>query len=165
MPVGHFTEANIAPPCGLYIIDPLTNNQHTIPLDNPSEFFTPNRFNAELLWLDHGFISYHFSNKLHKKTISKLQLSFECCSEASYHRIDWPSDITVKINDIDVCTFLSPGDYGGRRGKNTPEDWFINSTQYGLLYNICIDKNGITLNNVSVSKKQSTIFHYPIVLL
>lgn len=152
MPVGHFTEANVQAPCGLYIIDETNEQNEMIASDRPFEFFDTKRFNAELLWFDHGFVSYNFVNQLYGKSISKLELSFECCSEITYHRENWPSDISVKINDCDILTFLSPGDFGGRRGKYSPKDWFINSTQYGLLYRITIDEHGTYLNNIKISQ-------------
>jgi predicted transcriptional regulator len=152
MPIGHFIEANIQAPCGLYAIDALNEKNGMLAVDRPYEFFTTERFNAELLWFDHGFVSYNFINHLYQKSASKLELSFECCSEITYHREDWPSDISIKINDIDILTFLSPGDFGGRRGKYSPKEWFINSTQYGLLYKITIDEHGTYLNNIKIAK-------------
>ena len=152
MPVGHFVEANIQAPCGLYVLENTANGDGMLAVDRPYEFFTTERFSAELLWFDHGSVSYNFINQTYKKTISKLELSFECCSEITYHRADWPSDITVSINGKEALTFLSPGDFGGRRGKYTPKEWFINSTQYGLLYKIMIDENGTYLNNILISK-------------
>lgn len=158
IPVGHFIEANISAPCGLYI--PGTEpNSHKIPVDSPIDFFSPSRFNAELLWFDHGFVSYNFPNRLYKKSISKLEFSFELCSEAIYHRFNWPSDITIKINDIEALMFISPGDFGGRRGNYSPKDWSINSTQYGQLYKVTIDKNGTYLNGVLVTKRSIEEFN------
>ena len=152
MPVGHFVEANIQSPCGLYTIDENDENGKMIAVDRPYEFFTTERFKSELLWFDNGFVGYNFINGTFNSTVSKLELSFECCSEIIYHREDWPSDITVMINGIEVCTILSPGDFGGRRGRYTPKDWSINSTQYGLLYKLVIAENGTYLNNVLISK-------------
>ena len=153
MPVGHFIEANISAPCGMYVIRKTDNKEEMLSVDTPTDFFSPKRFEAELLWFDHGFVSYNFPNKLHNKSISKLELSFELCSEVIYHRMDWPSDISVKINGVDALTFTSPGDYGGRRGKYSPKNWNINSTQYGQLYNVIVDKEGTYLNNVLISPK------------
>ena len=119
--------------------------------DNPHDFFITERFLADLIWFDHGFVSYNFVNKLYNKSLTKLELSFECCSEITYHREDWPSDISVQLNGKDLLTFLSPGDFGGRRGRYSPKDWFINSTQYGLLYKITVDKNGTYLNNIQIN--------------
>ena len=153
MPVGHFTEVNVNPPCGLYLIDEYNDVSKMDAIDHPSKLFTTDRFKAELIWFDHGYVSYNFTNNLFNKQISKLELSFECCSEIVYYREDWPSDITVKINDNEALTFTSPGDFGGRRGKYSPKQWSVQSTQYGLLYKITIDSSGTYLNNVLVSKK------------
>ncbi|MBQ3572158.1 MAG: ArsR family transcriptional regulator [Clostridia bacterium] len=153
MPVGHFTEVNVQPPCGLYLVDEQNGISQMTATDKPNEMFTTDRFKAELVWFDNGYISYNFTNHLYRKSISKLELSFECCSEIIYYRSDWPSDITVKINDTNILTFTSPGDFGGRRGKYSPKEWSVQSTQYGLLYKVTIDSNGTYLNNTLVSKK------------
>ena len=161
MPVGHFTEVNVQPPCGLYLIDEHNDVSMMTAVDHPNKLFTTDRFKAELIWFDHGFVSYNFTNNVYNKQISKLELSFECCSEIVYYRPDWPSDITVKINDNEALTFTSPGDFGGRRGKYSPKEWSIQSTQYGLLYKITIDASGTYLNNVLVSKKTINDFNIP----
>lgn len=152
LPIGHFTEANISPPCGMYIVDLKNEKEEMLSPDTPIGFFSPKRFLAELLWFDHGYVSYNFPNQLYKQTISKLEFSFELCSEAVYHRADWPSDISIKINDIDALMFVSPGDYGGRRGKYSPKSWNIASTQFGQLYKIMMSEEGLFLNNVLFSK-------------
>ena len=161
LPVGHFTEAKIAPPCGMYFINNETEKEGMLSTDTPIDFFSPERFYAELLWFDHGFVSYNFPNKLYGKTISKLEFSFELCSEAVYHRTDWPSDISIKINDVEAIMFVSPGDYGGRRGKYSPKDWNINSTQYGQLYKIVVNSEGIYLNDVLTVKTPIEKFSLP----
>lgn len=154
IPVGLFTEADISAPCGMYVVNTHKQSDNgKISQDAPLKFFDPRRRNAELIWFSRGFVSYRVPNELYLKKISKLELSFECCSEITYHKNDWPSDISVKINDLPVLTLLSPGDFGGRRGKYSPEAWGINSTQYGLLYRITIDKSGTYLNDVPVNKQ------------
>ncbi len=161
MPVGYFIEANVAPPCGMYLpADKRKENQdYMLSCDSLEEIYSPERFHAELLWFDHGFVTYNFPNKLHGKKISKIALSFELCSETIYHRLDWPSDIIVRINDNEACVFTSPGDFGGRAGKYSPADWNVNSTQYGQLYKIVIDENGVYLNNILVNKKNIDQFN------
>lgn len=153
IPVGLFSEAHVHAPCGMYTIDSTNPTKNgAIPQDSPSNLFTPERKNAELLWFSHGFISYVVPNEFFNKNITKLELSFECCSEIVYHKNDWPSDITIKINNKHALTFCSPGDFGGRRGKYSPDDWGLQSTQFGLLYKITIDKSGTYLNDVPMSK-------------
>jgi len=36
---------------------------------------------------------------------------------------DWPSDISLWVNDVKIGTWTSPGDYGDRRGVHTPRWW------------------------------------------
>lgn len=155
MPVGNFSEINVGAPCGMACVNTF-GEISLISTDIISELFDPKRVNAEILWFDSGFVSYNFPNKLYEKEnfhkITRLELSFEVCSEIVYHRADWPSDITVKINDVETTTFLSPGDFGGRRGVYSPEDWDINSTQYGYLKKLVIDRTGVHLNDELVAK-------------
>ncbi|MBQ8685103.1 MAG: transcriptional regulator, partial [Clostridia bacterium] len=158
MPVGQFVEADISAPCGMFVNadESETEKPH---VDKPSEFFSTHRFAAELIWFDHGFVSYNFPNKLYEEDVVKLELSFEVCSEIAYYRNDWPSDITVKINDKEAITFLSPGDFGGRQGKFTPDSHGLSNTQYGQLKKITITKNGVFLNGSTVSETPIDEFH------
>lgn len=142
MPIGNFSDLNIIPPCGMTgIHSPIGD------FDILSSFYHPNRHKAELLWFSSGSISYRFPAVEQSKDIETLIFSLEICSEAQYFRNDWPSDITFWVNGHELLTWTSPGDFGGRRGKFTPEYWFINSTQYGLLKTIKIDKNGVYLDD------------------
>lgn len=57
-----------------------------------------------------------FSRPPHDLPGDEISFSFEVCSETIYYNNHWPSDITVSVNDVEVATFTSPGDFGGRRG-------------------------------------------------
>ncbi len=117
MPIGNFVGCNIQSPCGI-----AGKNEQLIENDSPNAFFSPNRSQAELIWFQSGYISYLFPTHFLKSNINYKQISFsfELCSETVYFRNDWPSDITIWINDIEIATYTSPGDFGGRRGKYTP---------------------------------------------
>ena len=150
MPVGLYSDFNIVPPCGMTgIYSPIGD------FDVLSSFYHPNKHKAELLWFCNGYISYKFPSVDVDKKIDSLIFSLEICSETLYSRNDWPSDITFWINGQELLTWTSPGDFGGRRGKYTPDYWFINSTQYGLLKTIKIDKNGVYLDDVLVNSNCS----------
>ena len=137
--VGAFCEANITAPCGM-----LSGHEAIEHFDEPKYFFSPLRFRAECLWFNEGFITYRFpASVLYHHTCNRISFSFECCSEAPCYNNDWPSDITVLINGIEVITFTSPGDFGGRRGKYTPHFWPINSTQYGFLKTVTVTQKGV----------------------
>lgn len=149
LPVGAFSDCNVSAPCGM-----AGSEKILIPLDNPSLFFHPERFKAELLWFSEGFITYKFPNDF-KRDIEPEEISFtmEICSEAIYYREKYPSDITIEINDIEITTWTSPGDFGGRRGTYSPHYWSLNSTQFGLLQEFAVNKKGVYVNHVLVNPK------------
>lgn len=151
MPIGNFSDVNVIPPCGMAGLTSQIGDY-----DDLSSFYHPNRHKAELLWFSNGSISYRFPNSIKdQNNVENIMFSLEICSETLYSRNDWPSDITFWINGNELLTWTSPGDFGGRRGKYTPDYWFINSTQYGLLKNIKIDKKGVFLDDVLVNSNFS----------
>lgn len=148
MPVGAFTNCDIHPTCGM------CSANEIIRCDNsPSEFFIPERMNAELIWTSSGFIEYSFPIPVEglMKKPKRLIFSFEASSEAPFYNEDWPSDITIWINDIEAVTFTCPGDYGKRRGRITPMWW--NASQFGLLYTLELTNVGTILNRVRQNEK------------
>jgi len=115
--------------------------------------FSNDRFKAQILWTDGGKISYAFENSFTAETIvQELSFSLEICSEARFYRNDWKSDITFSVNNVELCTYTSPGDFGGIRGKLNPDWWGNENTQYGILINVSITDDGTYLNSQKVSK-------------
>jgi predicted transcriptional regulator len=147
MPVGNFVNCEIHPTCGI------VNEKNSIGIfDQPGSFYFPERTSAQLLWFFKGYVEYRFPITITENgTINRLQISFEASSEAPFYRNDWPSDITVWINDVDIGTWTSPGDFGGRRGKQNPSWWPESLNQYGLLKNWVVDANGTFLDDDQIS--------------
>ena len=144
MPIGMFSHCHNNAPCGM-----VGKEEKIESFDNPGVFFSPARSQAECLWFDTGFISYNFpSQPLKHHKCREISFSFEICSETIYYNNKWPSDITISVNGIEVVTFTSPGDFGGRRGKYTPEYWPITSTQFGILKKITVNENGVYVDNI-----------------
>ena len=75
------------------------------------------------------------------------------CSEAPNYRNDWESDITFWINGVEVATYVSPGDFGDRRGRLNPAWWSDFSTQYGIIKNLSITEKGVYLDENLVSTR------------
>lgn len=147
MPIGNYTNCKVQPTCGL------VSEKSSIGIDDdPSSFFLPERTSAQLLWFYEGYVEYRFPNSILKNGTAKLlEISFEACSEAPFYRNNWPSDITVWINDIEIGTWTSPGDFGGRRGKFNPHWWPDSLNQYGLLKNWRVDNKGTFLDESLIS--------------
>lgn len=118
-----------------------------------SEAFSSIRFDAELLWTFGGTVTYAFENNfLIDEKITELRFTLEICSEASYYKNDWKSDITFAVNGKELATYTSPGDFGGTRGKLNPAWWPNNLTQYGSLVTVSVTEKGTSLNNIPTSK-------------
>lgn len=145
IPVGSYFSFNIKPTCGLVSYDGFIGKD-----DDPQTFLSQDRFKAQLLWFQQGYIEYLIPYKREKK-IKELSFSLEICSEAPNYRNVWPSDITFIVNNIEIGTYKSPGDFGGRKGKLTPGWWPINSTQFGLLKTFVINESGSFVDFVSLS--------------
>ncbi len=148
MPVGGFSRTiDLLPTCGLANIHSAIGE-----FDNPSCFYLPGRFDAQLIWFRQGFLEYIFGvMNIESMDIHWLELSFEACSEAPMHRNPWKSDISVLINDRRLGVWTSPADLGGRRGLLNPDWWPDVSTQFGLLKTWRIDRQGCYVDNVRIS--------------
>lgn len=147
MPVGAFVEANVTPTCGL-----LSETGIIGQLDDPSSFYEPGRVNAQLLWFRQGYVEYRFPNRPpHGARLDTVEISLELCSEAPLHHDNWPSDITVWINGVEIGSWTSPADFGGQRGLLTPSWWDTNNTQYGLLKVWKVSMQGSYVDGVKVS--------------
>ena len=148
MPIGNYCDINIVPPCGI-----ASERSSLSPYDELIGFYSPERSSAQILWFYKGYLEYRFSNHQLRAAAKVLSVdySFECCSEALGYNNDWPSDITLWINNIEIGTFTSSGDYGGRRGKNNPDWWPDDCTQYGLLHTLSITSTGCNLDGHPVS--------------
>ena len=146
MPVGMYVEAFVTD----YIR--FASETELIRIDK-NEIYDNCRQKAELLWIDGGKISYAFNNAFAlEQEIEEIEFSLEICSEINYYRNDWKSDITFAINNVELCTYTSPGDFGGRKGKLNPDWWGSSATQFGLLTIITVNKTGVFLNQNLIDK-------------
>ena len=97
------------------------------------EINKPNHFLGQLVWFgEDGFFEYTLKNPLPKKNeLQGLRLFFEACAETWGYRLDQKTDLSIYINDKKIGEDTITGDFGGKRGKYTPEWWPSANTQYG----------------------------------
>lgn len=147
MPIGAYIDCQVTPTCGL------ASETGIIGLfDDPASFYEAERVRAQLLWLHHGYVEYRFPNRLPPSaSLESLHLSMEICSEAPLHHDDWPSDITLWINGREIGSWTSPADFGGQRGKLTPEWWESHNSQHGLLKVWQVNDLGSWIDGVRLS--------------
>lgn len=147
LPIGHFSDYSIYPTCGLSTPEYLIGV-----VDDPRYFALPEHVDAQILWFSKGYVEYRIPNMMPAgQKVEKITMSFEISSEAPGINSDWPSDITFFMNNKKLGTWTSPGDFGGVRGMFTPEWWFPNWNQYGLLKILEVDTTGTYIDGLKIS--------------
>ena len=147
MPIGNYREIDVEATCGI-----ASETVFIGYLDDPRSFFEPESVFAQLLWVGKGSILYQFPNHLPLHTVlDRLELTMEICSEAPNYNEEWPSDITLWINDVEIGTWTSPGDFGKKRGQLTPSWWLDRFTQYGFLKSWLVTQEGSFIDGVKIS--------------
>lgn len=142
MPIGLFTNIHAEPFCGLASETGPISNQ-----DSSQAFLTPERVGTQIMWLTRGWVEYTFPCELSPMNeLTAVEFAAEVCSEVLDYNNDYPSDITLWINGIEVGTWTSPGDFGGRRGRLTPHWWPEQNTQHGMLCTWRVDASGSHVN-------------------
>ncbi len=148
MPLGLYTSCEVSAPCGLCSTEGIIGL-----LDVPDTFLDPGRMGAGLIWFTRGYVEYQFPNniKLMNGNLTSMEFSVELSSEVPGTAANWPSDITVAVNKIDIGTWTSPGDYGDKRGVYTPAWWTLKGSQYGMLKSWRVTQDGTYVDGVKIS--------------
>ena len=148
MPLGLYTSCEVSAPCGLCSADGIIGL-----LDVPATFLDPERMKTGLMWFTRGYVEYQFPNnaRLAQHRITSLEGLLELSSEVPGTSADWPADITLTINGKDVGTWMSPGDFGDKRGVYTPDWWKLKGSQYGKLKSFRVNGTGTFVDGVKIS--------------
>lgn len=148
MPIGMYTFAHPTITCGLASREKIIGF-----MDEPQSFLLPERAGAQILWMAAGFVEYVFPNTVPSlMEISRVDLSMEICSECLDFNNDYPSDITVWINGVEIGTWTSPGDMGDRHGRLNPAWWNHHDTQYGFLKVWSVGGDGSYVDSLPLSE-------------
>ncbi|OPA80506.1 transcriptional regulator [Paenibacillus selenitireducens] len=145
--IGLYTDFEIVPTCGI-----CTRENVIGVFDDPRYFLDPERVNAKILWFGKGFVEYKIPNYLLASEMpNELEISLELGSEAPFANSNWPSDITFFLNDVNLGTWTSPGDFAGSKGKLNPDWWFEVVNQYGLLKRLRVTEDGTFMDGLQLS--------------
>lgn len=148
MPIGLYTGFEVSAPCGLCSAEGIIGY-----LDVPDDFLNPGRSKAGLLWFEKGYVEYKFPNnsKYKERPVTRLEVSAELSSETPGTNPNLLSDITLWVNGIEVGVWTSPGDFGDKRGKLTPQWWKLEGSQYGFMKQWSVTETGSFVDGVRVS--------------
>ena len=158
MPLGLYTSCSVSAPCGLCSTEGIIGL-----LDVPAHFLDPERMKAALIWFERGYVEYKFPNnaKILDSEVERLEIAVELSSEVPGTASDWPSDITVWVNDVRIGTWTSPGDFGDKRGALTPHWWKLEGSQYGKLKTWSVSQRGTYVDAPVCRGSRSRISAWP----
>ena len=145
--VGHYTDYDVYPTCGLASSTSIVGE-----VDDARYFAHPDRYNADILWFTNGYVEYAIPNFIPaSQKIDQITISAELGSEAPGCNDVWPSDIHFYLNGKFIGMWTSPGDFGDVKGLFTPDWWYPNWNQYGLLKLLVINHNGSFIDGLKIS--------------
>ena len=148
LPIGSYCAAEgITPECGI-----VSEHAWIGESNSPRTFYHPDRFRAQMLWFHSGELEYRFSlGEIDPAQVEWLEFSMELSSNAPMYRERYPSDISISVNGHPLGAWVSPGDYGGRRGRLNPSWWSDTASQFGLLKTWRVDRSGCRLDGEPLS--------------
>ncbi|KUP24557.1 ArsR family transcriptional regulator [Paenibacillus sp. DMB5] len=147
VPVGHYTDLQAFPTCGIATTDKLIGYY-----DDPRYFLDPERVDAGILWFAKGYAEYKVPNYLFMdQKVQEIEISLELGSEAPNVNEKWPSEILFALNGHDLGKWTSPGDFGVMRGRLTPSWWNSDVNQYGLLKVLRVNRRGTYIDGQQIS--------------
>jgi predicted transcriptional regulator len=145
--IGHFADYSVFPTCGLASATAIIGE-----VDDTRYFAHPDRYNADILWFTRGYVEYVIPNFIPiSQRIDQITISAELSSEAPGTNDVWPSDISFYVNDVFLGNWTSPGDFGDVKGIFTPDWWYANWNQYGLLKLLVINRHGTFIDGLQIS--------------
>ena len=143
VPIGQYIDFLVEPTCGLSSV-----TEQIGEYDEPRYFADPRRYEAAILWFTQGFVEYKVINPLAKMDrLEMIEITMEVSSEFPTGNNNWPSDIHFTLNEEDLGTWLSPGDFVDVKGKYSPDWWPSTMNQYGVKVTIRITNHGVWINN------------------
>ena len=145
--VGQYASYDVFPTCGIS-----TSNALIGEVDDARYFAHQKHFEADILWFSKGYVEYQIPAIIpYYNKIDQISISAELSSEAPGSNENWPSDIHFYLNNTFLGVWTSPGDFADTKGLFTPNWWFVNWNQYGLLKTLTINHNGVFMDNDRIS--------------
>jgi predicted transcriptional regulator len=153
--IGHYSDYKVYPTCGLATANALIGE-----VDDARYFAHPDRIDSDILWFTRGHVEYMIPNFLPpSQKIDQITISAELSSEAPGINDVWPSDVYFYLNETCLGSWTSPGDFGDVKGLFTPDWWYPNWNQYGLLKLIVINKEGTFIDGLQISNVSLNDLH------
>lgn len=143
VPLGLYTSFSVCAPCGLRAVDGVIGL-----LDMPDTFLDPGRVKAGLLWFTGGFVEYRFPYRS-GPPVRALEFSMELGSDAPGTSPDWPSAISIWVNDVELGNWTLRA---SRYRQDEPRGgWARYGSDHGELTNWRVTSAGSFLDGQKIS--------------
>lgn len=147
IPVGQYVDYFVTPTCGL-----ASTANKIGKYDEPKYFMDVQRFTASILWFSSGFVEYKIISPLtSNQQLKMVDITLEISSEFPGGNNVWPSDIRFTLNDIDIGTWTSSGDFIDTRGRYNPDWYSSHLNQYGTKVTLRLTDYGCWINGKQAS--------------
>lgn len=146
VPLGLYTSFSVSAPCGLRSVDGVIGL-----LDMPDTFLDPGRVKAGLLWFTGGFVEYRFPYRSGPPAASlqAVEFSMELASDAPGTSSDWPSEISVSVNETEIGSWTLRARTGGEAEPR--EGWGRYGSDHGELTSWRVTTDGTFLDGRRIS--------------
>jgi predicted transcriptional regulator len=143
LPLGLYTSFSVCAPCGLRSVDGVIGL-----IDMPDTFLDPARVKAGLLWFAGGFVEYRFPYRT-GTPLAALEFSMELGSDAPGTSPDWPSEISLSVNEAEIGSWtLRSSHY---RAGEPRDGWGRYGSDHGELTSWRITDAGTFLDGIRIS--------------
>ena len=146
MPIGSFYDFNVTAPCGMATVEKIIGY-----VDDPRVFYYQDKDDIKLIWLTSGSLDYHIPiYDIDLCKVKEIEITLELCAESPGYKLHAPSKLNFQLNQCQIGSYVSPGDFGNRQGRLTPTWWHL-GTQFGRLITIRVSKQGTFIEENLVS--------------
>ncbi|ODS87060.1 MAG: hypothetical protein BGO83_04775 [Devosia sp. 66-14] len=143
VPLGLYTSFSVSAPCGLRSVDGVIGL-----IDMPDTFLDPARVKAGLLWFTGGFVEYRFPHRS-EGPVTGLEFSMELGSDAPGTSPEWPSEISVSVNEAEIGSWTPKTSRYRKVGPR--QGWGRYGSDHGELTSWRVTASGTFLDGIRIS--------------
>jgi len=135
--VGQFIDHRATPHCGLATVHSIIGEAN-----DPRLFNHPDRFDADIIWLNNGYVEYAIPNLIPEgNTVRSIYVNFELGTQIPGANKS-TTTVSLYINGQYAGSIPSDDNVNEGKGLFTPDWWPASTGQYGHLHEIVINNSG-----------------------
>lgn len=137
IPIGSYSFYNVNPPWGVATVEKIVNDDSIQRI-----FSSESKEDFQVIWFNDGSLTYNISTGLENCKIESIKISFEACSEHVFFNKNWPTDISILINNQTIATYTTSEAHLTDNRFRNPDWWPEEKPQYGEYISFELDESG-----------------------